>query len=139
MKEVPQPQAVQDRKVIPFRQDGVPFMIYEDNMGLTHLDRDYRQIASPRYVGRRSAELTERVSPGTIIVQAQRNGPDIRTVATDHPHLRVLEADSENAFGEGRGGRRDPDELLARDEHVVIDLAAYRRTRELPHPPQDAA
>lgn len=42
IKEVPLPDTVLTRKVIPFYNGEVPMMIYEDNEGLTHIDRDFR-------------------------------------------------------------------------------------------------
>jgi hypothetical protein len=43
MKEVPQPEPIAERKVIPFAQEGVNYMIYEGIDGLTHIDLDWRE------------------------------------------------------------------------------------------------
>lgn len=41
--EVPKPEPIADRRVIPFAQEGVNYMIYEGVDGVMHLDVDWRE------------------------------------------------------------------------------------------------
>ena len=43
MREIEIPDTIQERKVIPFGQDGINFIIFEDREGITHLEIDFRQ------------------------------------------------------------------------------------------------
>lgn len=47
-KEVPLSEEVQTRKIIPFRHKNIPMMVYEDNDGITHIERDYRIFEADR-------------------------------------------------------------------------------------------